>query len=225
MEYNTQRNHLLLPEYGRNIQKMVEYCLTIQDREKRNQYAKVIISAMSSVNTVGKDSPNYLKKLWEHLFMISDYKLDVDSPFEKPKKEIKNEQIQSLHYSNSNIKMRTYGKFNQKMIEKVATMQDGVEKQILTNRIAHELKKSHLQWNINTCDDDVILKHLEILSNNKLHVSNDFQFRTTKDILSKKSNAQSNNKEINKKQNTQQKKQNKNTKKAVTNQKKNNNPK
>lgn len=219
MEYNTQRNHLLLPEYGRNIQKMVEYCLTIQDREKRNQYAKFIISAMSSVNPIGKDSPNYFKKLWEHLFIISDYKLDVDSPFEKPKKEVKNDQIQSLHYSNSNIRMRTYGKFNQKMIEKIATMPDGVEKQVLTDRVAHELKKSHLQWNINTCDDDVILKHLEILSNDRLHVSEGFQFRTTKEILGKKPNAQANN-NGSKKQNNQQKKQNKNAKKAVTNQKK-----
>jgi hypothetical protein len=219
MEYNTQRNHLLLPEYGRNIQKMVEYCLTIQDREKRNQYAKFIISAMSSVNPTGKDSPNYFKKLWEHLFIISDYKLDVDSPFEKPKKEVKNDQIQSLHYSNSNIRMRTYGKFNQKMIEKIATMPDGVEKQVLTDRVAHELKKSHLQWNINTCDDDVILKHLEILSNDRLHVSEGFQFRTTKEILGKKPNSQANN-NGSKKQNNQQKKQNKNAKKAVTNQKK-----
>lgn len=219
MEYNTQRNHLLLPEYGRNIQKMVEYCLTIQDREKRNQYAKFIISAMSSVNPTGKDSPNYFKKLWEHLFIISDYKLDVDSPFERPKKEVKNDQIQSLHYSNSNIRMRTYGKFNQKMIEKIATMPEGVEKQVLTDRVAHELKKSHLQWNINTCDDDVILKHLEILSNDRLHVSEGFQFHTTKEILGKKPNAQTNN-NGSKKQNNQQKKQNKNAKKAVTNQKK-----
>ncbi len=192
MEYNTQRDNLIIPEYGRNVQKMVEHCLTIEDREKRNAYAKSIIIAMGNVNPNGQDSPNYTHKLGDHLFIISDYNLDVDSPYSKPIREEKNFKPQSLHYSDNRIRMRTYGKFNETMIKKLAAMPDTAEKQILIDRIAHELKKSHLQWNINTCDDDVILKHLDILSEGKLKVSKDFQFRTTKDILYKKPNNQNN---------------------------------
>lgn len=174
-----------MPEYGRNVQKMVEHCLTIEDKEKRNAYANSIIVAMSQVNPTGKDNPNYLHKLWDHLFIISDYKLDVDSPFEKPIKEEKNYKPKPLKYKNSKITYRTYGTLLEKMIKKVADMPDGEEKQYLTDNIAQELKKEHLQWNINTCDDQDILKHLDILSNHKLHVSEGFQFKTTKEVLGK----------------------------------------
>ena len=192
---------------------MVEYCLTIENQEKRNQYAKSIIIAMSNVNPNGKDSPNYMKKLWEHLFLISDYKLNINSPYNKPVKEEKNKKPNSLKYSQNNIRMKTYGKFNQRMIEKISSMADSIEKQILTDKMAHELKKAHLQWNINSCDDEVILKHLEALSDGKLQVSKDFRFRTTKDMLSKKTQFSANNKNNVKKNNNVVKKKNNNIKK------------
>ncbi|MBR1627164.1 MAG: DUF4290 domain-containing protein [Bacteroidales bacterium] len=185
MEYNTQRTPLIVPEYGRNVQKMVDYCLTIEDRQKRSEYAKRIVESMKQVNPNGKDSPNYEHKLWDHLFIISDYKLDVDAPYSKPRKEEKDEKPQPLKYKNSDIHFRTYGMFLEQMINKIASMQDGEEKKVLTERVTQELKKAHLQWNINTCDDDVILKHLEILSKGKLKVGEGFQFRTTKELLAK----------------------------------------
>ena len=185
MEYNTQREHLIIPEYGRNIQKMIGICKKIEDRQKRTEYAKIIISSMRQINPNGKDSPNYERKLWDHLFIISDYSLDIDSPYPKPSKKEKDEKPQPLKYQNSNIRFRTYGTFLEQMIKKVSTMQEGEEKKNLTARIAQELKRSHLQWNINTCDEEVILKHLELLSDGKLKVDEDFHFKTTKEILSK----------------------------------------
>ncbi len=185
MEYNTQREHLIIPEYGRNIQKMISICKKIEDRQKRTEYAKIIISSMRQINPNGKDSPNYERKLWDHLFIISDYSLDIDSPYPKPSKKEKDEKPQPLKYQNSNIRFRTYGTFLEQMIKKVSTMQEGEEKKNLTARIAQELKRSHLQWNINTCDEEVILKHLELLSDGKLKVEKDFHFKTTKEILSK----------------------------------------
>ncbi len=185
MEYNTQREHLIIPEYGRNIQKMIGICKKIEDRQKRTEYAKIIISSMRQINHNGKDSPNYERKLWDHLFIISDYSLDIDSPYPKPSKKEKDEKPQPLKYQNSNIRFRTYGTFLEQMIKKVSTMQEGEEKKNLTARIAQELKRSHLQWNINTCDEEVILKHLELLSDGKLKVEKDFHFKTTKEILSK----------------------------------------
>ncbi|MBQ7984156.1 MAG: DUF4290 domain-containing protein [Bacteroidales bacterium] len=188
MEYNTKREVLVVPEYGRNVQKMVEYCLTIEDREKRNEYAQSIIVAMGQVNPAGKDSPNYERRLWDHLFIISDYKLDVDSPYPKPLKAEKDAKPERLHYKNSNITFRTYGTLLEKMIKKVSVMEDGEEKKYLVGQLAQGLKKAHLQWNINTCDDDVILKHLNVLSDGKLNVEDGFQFKTTKEILAKKTN-------------------------------------
>ena len=186
MEYNTKREVLVVPEYVRNVQKMVEYCLTIEDREKRNEYAQSIIVAMGQVNPAGKDSPNYERRLWDHLFIISDYKLDVDSPYPKPLKAEKDAKPERLHYKN--ITFRTYGTLLEKMIKKVSVMEDGEEKKYLVGQLAQELKKAHLQWNINTCDDDVILKHLSVLSDGKLNVEEGFQFKTTKEILAKKTN-------------------------------------
>lgn len=207
MDYNTQREHLAIPEYGRNVQKMVKRCLTIEDRHKRNLYAKSIIVAMSNVNPTGKDSPNYQRRLWDHLFIISDYQLDIDSPYPKPVREEKNAKPSPLKYSGNNIRVKTYGMFLQKMIDKVSSMPECLEKRVLTDRIAHEMKKAHLQWNINTCDDEVILKHLELLSDGKLKVSDNFQFKTTKDILGKKPNVQKNqqNKKVNKNNNNKRK--------------------
>src|SRR5574344_2562013 len=149
MEYNTQREKLIIPEYGRNIQKMVDHCLSIENREERNAYAETIITAMSQVNPVGKENPNYKQKLWDHLFIISDYRLDIDSPYPMPKREEKDEKPQPLKYKESHITYRPYGCLLEEMIKKATEMPDGEEKTYLACTIANQLKKSYLQWNIN----------------------------------------------------------------------------
>ena len=166
MEYNTQRDKLVVPEYGRNVQKMVDICMTMEDREKRNAYAKSIIVAMSQVNPKGKDSPHYLQTLWDHLFIISDYKLDVDSPYEKPKREERDERPEPLKYKSSSITYRPYGAYLEKMIKRTIDLPEGEEKQQLIERTAQEMKKLYLQWNIDTCDDEV-LKNIDHVAFNQ----------------------------------------------------------
>lgn len=185
MEYNTQRDKLVVPEYGRNVQKMVDICMAMEDREKRNAYAKSIIVAMSQVNPKGKDSPHYLQTLWDHLFIISDYKLDVDSPYEKPTREERDEKPEPLKYKTSSITYRPYGAYLEKMIKRTIELPEGEEKQQLIERTAQEMKKLYLQWNIDTCDDEVLKKHFEVLSEGKLTLPEDFQFKNTRSIIAK----------------------------------------
>ncbi len=186
MEYNTQREKMIIPEYGRIIQKMVEYCMQIQDRSKRNEYAKKIVIAMSQINPTGKETPHYLQKLWDHLFIMSNYRLDVDSPYPKPKREEKDEMPLPLHYKNSKISFRPYGAILESMIDKVSLMPEGKQKEELKTTLAQELKKAYLQWNINTCDDNLIREHFKQLSHGRMVLSEDFQFKTTKELIGKK---------------------------------------
>lgn len=183
MEYNTQREDLIIPEYGRNVQKMVEHALTIEDREKRTAYVNLIITAMYNVNPDAKTIVDFKHKLWDHLFIISDYKLDVDSPYPMPDKQERLNPPQPLKYKNSNIKFGPYGKVLENMIEKVIEMEDNEEKQTLIALIAQQLKKSYLQWNRDSVDDELILKHFEELSKGQLKLHEDFKLNTTKNIL------------------------------------------
>ena len=183
MEYNTQRKKMIIPEYGRHIQKMVDYCLTIENREERNEYAQTIVVAMGQVNPVGKDAPHYKQKLWDHLYIISDYKLDVDFPFPKPVREEKDEKPTPLKYSQNNISFRTYGTFLEALVKKVATMDDGEEKQNLIHELAQHMKKLYLQYNINTCDEAILRNHINILSEGKITLGEDFQFKSNKELL------------------------------------------
>ena len=170
---------MIIPEYGRHIQKMVDYCLTIEDREERNKYAQTIIVAMGQVNPVGKDTPHYKQKLWDHLYIISDYKLDVDFPFPKP--------------------VREYGTFLEALVKKVASMQEGEEKQNHIHELAQHMKKLYLQYNINTCDETILRNHINILSEGKITLGEDFQFKSNKELLGMKKKPQNNNKNNKKK--------------------------
>lgn len=203
MEYNTQREKMIIPEYGRHIQKMVEYCLTIEDREKRNEYAKTIIVAMGQVNPSNNQTANYQQKLWDHLFIISDYKLDVDSPYEKPTREQKDEKPSTLKYKNSKITYKTYGALLESLVKNVAQMPEGKQKQGLVNDLAQQMKKLYLQYNINTCDEQVLRNNLERLSNGRIILPADFQFKSNKELLglNKKTNNSNNNKQAKTKNN------------------------
>lgn len=183
MEYNTEREEMVIPEYGRNVQKMVDYALTIDDREKRNAYVNLIIIAMYNVNPDAKTIVDYKHKLWDHLFIISDYKLDVDSPYPMPDKQQRLAPPKQLEYKNSKIKFGPYGKVLENMIEKVIAMEENEEKQTLIALIAQQLKKSYLQWNRDSVDDELILKHFEELSQGQLKLHEDFKLNTTKNIL------------------------------------------
>lgn len=187
MNYNTQRKKLAIPEYGRNIQRLVDYAMTIEDREKRNSFVNIIINAMAQVNPSVKETSNYKHKLWDHLFIMSDYKLDVDSPFPKPIPEEVESKPERLNYKSSFIRFRPYGKIIENMIDKIIDMPEGEEKNTLIEMIAQHLKKSYLQWNVSSCDDEMILSHFEQLSHGKLKLHEDFKLHSTKKLLSEHS--------------------------------------
>ena len=185
MEYNTEREKLIIPEYGRNIQKMIQHAVEIEDRDKRNKYVQVIIGIMAQMNPQIRESADYLHKLWDHLFIISDFKLDVDSPFPPPERETLKKKPEKIPYSDNKITFRHYGKYIEKMIEKVAVLEDGPEKDELIKLIANHLKKSYLSWNRDSVNDETIFKHLEELSGGRLTLTDDHQLVATSEILSR----------------------------------------
>ncbi len=185
MEYNTQREKLIIPEYGRNIQKMIEYTVGVEDREKRNKYARIIVNIMAQMNPSIREQSDYVHKLWDHLFIISDFKLDVDSPYPPPSKDVLVRKPDPIKYSDNKIKYRPYGKYVERMIEKIAEMDDSPEKEELIRIIANHLKKSYLNWNRDSVNDETILKHLEELSGGRLKLTEDQELVSTSELLAR----------------------------------------
>jgi len=183
MEYNTTRNKLVISEYGRNIQKMIEYAITIEDREKRNKSANFIINIMAQMNPRIRESGDYKHKLWDHMFIISDFKLDVDSPYPKLTKNILYSKPENISYQDNNIRFRHYGKNIEKIINKAIEYEDGPEKEALIKTIANHLKKSYLNWNRDSVNDELILDHLASLSKDNLKLNKEVRLNNTSDIL------------------------------------------
>jgi len=170
IEYNTERPKLIIPEYGRHIQKMVDHAISIEDREERNKCAKSIIAVMGNLNPHLRDVPDFQHKLWDQLFIISDFKLDVDAPFEKPSKEVLNERPTPLAYPQNFPKYRFYGNNLKRMIDVAIKWEDGEMKDALVLTIANHMKKCFLNWNKDTVEDEVIFNHLFELSDGKLKI-------------------------------------------------------
>ena len=168
MEYNTSRSKLNISEYGRNIQKMIEHTISIEDKEKRNQLAKAIIAVMGQLNPHLRDVTDFKHKLWDHLFIMSDFKLDVDSPYPIPSAESLKTKPQKLNYPYNHILFKYYGKNIELIIKKVIDIPEGPERDYAVETIANHLKKSYLKWNRDSVTDEVIAEHLSNLSNGKL---------------------------------------------------------
>ncbi len=172
LEYNSERSKLIIPEYGRHLQKMVEYAVSLKDDAERNKVAKSIIAVMGNMNPHLRDVPDFQHKLWDQLFIISDFKLDVESPFPKPSKEILEERPEPMAYPQNYPKYRFYGNNIKKMIDEAVKMEEGDLKEALIYSIANHMKKSYLNWNRETVEDDVIFNHLTELSNGKINLKN-----------------------------------------------------
>jgi hypothetical protein len=170
IEYNTQLDRLVIPEYGRNIQRMIEHCITIKDREERNLCARAIIQVMGQVNPPLRDMSDYNHKLWDHLFIISGFKLELDSPYPKPNPASFRERPRLLDYPKGKIKYKHYGKTIEEIIKKAKLLPEGAEKRELTRQIANHLKKSYFNWNRDNITDDVIIKNLAELSGGMLKI-------------------------------------------------------
>jgi hypothetical protein len=185
MEYNSTRNKLVIPEYGRNIQKMIEYVMTVEDRSKRTKLAEAVVNIMAQINPQQKDVSDLKHKLWDHLYIISDFKLDVDSPYPAPSPENLNKKPEKINYKKNNIRFRHYGKNMEFIIQKAIEYEEGPERDAFVKTIANHLKKSYLTWNRESVNDELIEDHLEILSSGKLKLAEDTRLNNTNEILAR----------------------------------------
>ena len=170
LEYNTIREGLIIPEYGRHIQKMINYASSRESKEERNKLANSIISVMGNLQPHLRDVPDFQHKLWDQLFIMSDFKLDADSPFEKPSKEVLNAKPEPLSYPQSFPKYRFYGNNIKIMIDEAVKWDDGEMKEALVLTIANHMKKCFLNWNKDSVKDQVIFDHLYELSETKIDI-------------------------------------------------------
>ena len=172
LEYNTEREHLIIPEYGRHLQKMVNHAKALATKEERNKVAKAIINVMGNLQPHLRDVPDFQHKLWDQLFIMADFELDADSPYPKPSKEELNESPEPLKYPQNHPKYRFYGNNIKTMIDVANTWEDGEMKEALVYTIANHMKKCFLNWNKDTVEDDVIFEHLKELSGGKINLLN-----------------------------------------------------
>ncbi len=183
MEYNTDQPIMAISEYGRNVHRMIDYCLTIADREERTRCAKSIVRVMAILNPTLKEYSDYEHKLWDHLFIISDHKLDVDAPFPKPALETLKSKPEPIKYPQSDIRFRHYGKILEDLIQKAMLEEDPKNREIFTEQLAQLMKRHYLNWNRDSVNDGLIVEQLESLSKGKLKVSENFRFLHTSEIL------------------------------------------
>ena len=170
LEYNTIREDLIIPEYGRHIQKMINYASSRETKEERNKLANAIISVMGNLQPHLRDVPDFQHKLWDQLFIMSDFKLDADSPFEKPSKEILSAKPDPLSYPQNFPKYRFYGNNIKIMIDEAVKWESGEMKDALVMTIANHMKKCFLNWNKDSVKDQVIFDHLYELSETNIDI-------------------------------------------------------
>lgn len=168
MEYNTQQRKLPLPEYGRSVQNMVDYALTIADHEERQRCANTIIQIMGSMFPYLRDTADSNRKLWDHLAIMADFKLDIDYPVEIVKKEELEIKPDRIPYSLHNIRFRHYGKFVQDLVKIASDYEEGEEKKQLLTLIANQMKKDYVAWNKDGVEETKILEDIHELSEGKI---------------------------------------------------------
>ncbi|RZK04147.1 MAG: DUF4290 domain-containing protein [Flavobacterium sp.] len=170
LEYNSERQHLIIPEYGRHLQKLIDQATLIEDREQRNKAAKYIINVMGTLNPHLRDVPDFQHKLWDQIFIMSDFRLDVDSPYPIPSREVLQLRPDPLNYPQNFPKYRFYGNNIKYMIDVANKWEESELKSALIKVIANHMKKSYLSWNKDTVKDDVIFEHLYELSGGKINM-------------------------------------------------------
>jgi hypothetical protein len=192
LEYNSQREHLIIPEYGRYVQKLINQITAIEDREKRNKGARYVISVLGNLNPHLRDVPDFQHKLWDQLFIMSDFKLDIDSPYPIPTREVVQLKPERLTYPQNFPKYRFYGNNIKYMIDVARKWEEGELKNALIIVIANHMKKCFLSWNKDTVTDEVIFNHLLELSNGELNLTAMKEELSTSQNLMKVNKKQSN---------------------------------
>ena len=173
LTYNTQLDLLKLPEYGRNVQQMVDHCMLIEDRDERNRCAHTIISIMDNMFPENREEVDYKRKLWDHLAIISNFELDIDYPYDVVQRERLDSQPEAMHYQLEPIRYRHYGKIIERMIERAAEYPDGEERDALVMLLANHMKKLIFQISKEDVDDGKIFKDLYYYSRGRINLNVD----------------------------------------------------
>ena len=182
LAYNTDQLPLTIPEYGRNVYQMIKHAIAIEDKKERTKCAETIVKVMALINPSQKDKDDYKQRLWAHLYIISEFKLDIECPYETPKEETYSSKPEDVPYPKNDIRFGHYGKIMEDMVKAATIYPEGEEKKKLIKHIANLLKTSYLQWNRDSVNDDLIIKQLGQLSDGKLTIDAS-ELRETADIL------------------------------------------
>lgn len=185
-DYNTTRKKLVLPEYGRNVQMMVDHLLTIEDRELRNKAAQAVIIVMGNLNPQLRDQSDFRHKLWDHLMIMSDYKLDIDSPYEMPKREVLEEKPNRIPYPSGEIRFRHYGKVVEMLAKEIIKVEDEQKRMEMLRNLANHMKKLYLTWNREQVSDEVILNDLKEIVGQDIPFPPDMHLSETRELLASK---------------------------------------
>lgn len=190
MEYNTEREKIVISEYGRNIQVMIRHLMDIEDRKQRTEAAYFIVNVMAQMNPQVKESNDYMHKLWDHLHIIAKYELDVDGPYTKPTPEMQKKKPEHVGYQKNNIRYGHYGQYIYDVVKKVKEMEDGPKKQAILINIANQMKRDYLNWNRDTVNDLLILDDLYKISSEEIALPMETKLIPTSEILNKTQNQQ-----------------------------------
>ncbi|MGN6180391.1 MAG: DUF4290 domain-containing protein [Mucilaginibacter sp.] len=212
-DYNSTRNKLILSEYGRNVQNMVKYIVALPTKEERNRYAQVVIDLMGFLNPHLRDVADFKHKLWDHLHIISDYQIDVDSPYPKPTPDSIHIKPQPLNYPHQRIRYKHYGKTIELMIEKAKNIEEPERKKHMVQAIANFMKMAYVQWNKDSVADESILADLYAMSGGQLKLDENVnlskvEFRPPQSSNNPRKNNQNQNR--NRQNNNNQRKNNQN---------------
>lgn len=185
MEYNSSLNKLILPEYGRNVQKLVENAVVIEDKEEREKYVDKIINLMGRMYPYLRDLRDFKHKLWDHLVIMSDFKLEVDSPYPKPETSTFSGKPEKIPYKSKRIKYKHFGKNIANMLNYAADLEDGEEKTLLTALLANHMKKLYLTWSKDIVTDNFIFHKINELTDGKLTVTEDIILSDSHKLVNK----------------------------------------
>jgi hypothetical protein len=186
MDYNTTRKQLVLPEYGRNIQKMINHIKTVEDREERNKLANAVIHIMGNMNPHLRDVGDFKHKLWDHLAIISDFELDVDFPYPLPEKEELVKAPEKITYNDKrDVNFLHYGRLIESMIHRAVDYPEGEERDYLIETLGNQMKKSYITYNREVVGDDQIFRDMIFISHGKLTIPEGLTLKETKDLKNK----------------------------------------
>jgi hypothetical protein len=197
-DYNTTRKKLILAEYGRNVQNMVKYIVELPTKDERNRYAQVVIDLMGFLNPHLRDVADFKHKLWDHLHIISDFKIDVDSPYPKPSEDAIRFKPAPLSYPQQRIKYKHYGKTVELMISRAKAIDEPERKQLMVQSIANFMKMAYVTWNKDSVADETIIKDLREMSNGELQLEENINLQRVEVRQANPVNRQRNNNQNNK---------------------------